>query len=157
MRRQIALLLLLCATLTLSAAEMSYVFKRGDRSYIVTGNMPIKGIGSVTKRWSGDFLWAKINGREYLIRDDATLAEARRAFVQVEANQEQYHALEAKMKPVERRHRILERQHDELTDSLSNEPERYTAAEEREMERRIREIGEKMRPIEAELRLLEQQ
>ena len=157
MRKPIAFLLLLAATLTLSASEMSYVFKRGDRSYIVTGNMAIHNIGPVTKRWSGDFLWAKIDGREYLIRDDAILAEARRAFSEVEVNQEHYHALEAKMRPVERRHSVLEKEHDQLTDSLSDEPERYTAAQEREMERRIREIEQRMRPLEEELRALEEQ
>lgn len=161
MPRSFALLLVItfiAATLALTASEkMSYIFKRGDRSYIVTGNMNINNIGSLTKRWSGDYLWAKINGREYLIRDNATMDEARRAFVHVEAIQDRYHALEAKMRPVERRHEVLERQHDELSDSLSDEPEDYTAAERREMERKIRALEEQMRPLEAELRILEKQ
>ncbi len=158
MRKAIALLLFLAATLALSGADkMSYIFKRGDTTYMVTGNINIRNIGKLTGRFSGNYLWAKIAGREYLIRDQAVLAEAGRAFVQVEANQEKYHALEKKMRPVERRHDALEEQHDDLTDSLSDHPERYTAAEERDMERRIREIEAQMRPLEAELRVLEQQ
>lgn len=157
MRRTIALLFLLIAALSLSAAEMSYMFKRGDRSYIVTGNINVTNIGSLTRRFSGDYLWAKIGGREYLIREDAVLAEARRAFAEVEANQEKYHALEKRMRPVERRYDLLEEQHDELSDNLSDHPERYSAAEERDLERRIREIEAQMRPLAAELEVFEQQ
>lgn len=94
MRKAIPLLLALAFTLAATAAEMSYIFKRGDRSYIVTGNVDVTNIGALTKRFSGDYLWAKIGRREYLIREDSVLAEAGRAFVHVEANQEKYHALE---------------------------------------------------------------
>jgi hypothetical protein len=159
MRRTIALLAsLMAAVLSMSAAEkMSYIFKRGDRSYIMTGNVAIHNIGSLTNRWSGDYLWARISGQEYLIRDDATMTEAREAFVQVEANQKLYHALEAKMRPVEKRHDTLEERHDDLADDLSDNPEDYTEAEERDMERRIRELEQQMRPLEQQLRELERE
>jgi hypothetical protein len=156
MRRTIALLLLLTTAVALSAAEMTYVFRRGD-SYTTGGNLNFDRIGSFGKRWSGDFLWAKIDGKQYLIRDAGTLSDARQAFVHVEANQEKYHALHARMQPIEKKHRALERKHDDLSDSLSDEPERYTAAQERVLERQIREIEQQMRPLEAELRALEEQ
>ncbi len=156
MRRTIALLFLLTATLAVSAAEMTYIFKRGD-SYTTGGDLNVERIGSYGKRWSGDFLWAKIDGKQYLIRDAATMAEARQAFVHVEANQGKYHALHAKMRPIEKKHQALERKHDNLSDSLSDEPERYTATQRRDMERQIREVEEQMRPLEAELEALEEQ
>ena len=159
MRRTIALLTALTAAAwALPAAEkMSYIFKRGDRAYIVTGHVSIHNIGSLTNRWKGDYLWAKISGQEYLIRDQATMNEARDAFVHVEAHQEIYHALEAKLRPIEKRYDALEERHDDLTDELSDNPEDYTEVEEREMERRIRELEQQMRPLEQQLRELERE
>jgi hypothetical protein len=157
MRLTIALLLLLATMFALSAAEMSYIFKRGETTYIAAGNINIANIGSLTGRFKGDYLWAKIDGREYLIRDAATMDEARRAFVEVEANQELYHALTARMEPLEAKYEALEEQEEELSDSLGDEPENYTEAEKRAMERRIAALEEQMRPLEAQLRELERQ
>ena len=158
MRLTIALLLLLATMFAVSASEtVRYIFKRGDTTYIAAGNIDIDEIGPLTGRFKGDYLWAKFGAREYLIRDAATMDEARRAFAEVEANQELYHALTEKMQPLEDKYDALEEQHEDLGDSLSDEPEDYTAAEQREMERRIRALEEQMRPLEKEIRELERQ
>jgi septal ring factor EnvC (AmiA/AmiB activator) len=156
MRRTLAILLLLAAALPLAASDMSYIFKRGDRQYIVTGNLSVHNIGSMTRRWSGDYLWANLDGREYLIRDDATMTEARKAFAQVEANQVEYHAIEAKMRPIEKKHDELERSADKLSDRLGDDDD-LTASERRQMETRLRELEQQMKPLEAQLRELERE
>lgn len=151
-------MLLIAAALPLAAAEpLSYIFRRGDRSYIVTGNASIHNIGRMTSRWSGDYLWAKLGGREYLIRDHAVLDEARKAFAQLDASQAEYHAIEARMRPVETRADELERSIDTLGDRLDDEDDELTAAERRSLEKRLRELELQMKPLEAQLRELERE
>ena len=160
MRKTIALLLLAAAVplgLSLTADEkMSYIFKRGDRAYIVTGNAIIHNIGKMTSRFEGDYLWARLDGDEYLIRDNAVMDEARKAFLQLEANQAEYHVIEAKMRPVENRYDELEEAHDKLSDRLGDDDD-LTASERRTIETRLRELEQKMKPLEAQLRELERE
>ena len=158
MRRLLALLLLLAAALTLSARSgsgLSYMFRRGD-SQIISGNLPIDGLGRLADRYKGDFLWARVDGREYLIRDAATLAAARGAFLEVDAFHARYHGIHEKMKPVERRHRSLERQIDDLGDTLSDDDD-LTRAQRAEMEAKLAKLEAEMKPVQAELQRLETQ
>lgn len=159
MRKPLALLLLLAAALTLSAAEtMRYILKRGESSHAVLGgNINVNNIDKLLNRFDGDYLWAKIDGKEYLIRDRNVMNEAARAFVHVEANQAEYHALERRMRPIERKHDQLEETIDDLGDGLSDHPERYSETEERNIELQIRRLEEQMKPLEAQLRELERE
>jgi hypothetical protein len=157
MRRLLALLLL-AAALTLSARSgsgVSYMFRRGD-SQIISGNLPLNGLGALAKRYQGDFLWTRVDGKEYIIRDAATLDAARGAFVEVDAFHARYHAISEKMRPVEQRHRKLERQIDELGDTLSDDDD-LTSAQRAEMEAKLAKLEAEIKPIEAELRRLEAQ
>jgi len=158
MRRALAILLLLAAALALplAAGDMSYIFKRGDSSYTVTGHVNIRNINAMVNRWPGDYLWAKIDGREYLIRDNATMSEARKAFAQLDANQAEYHAIERKMRPVEKKHDELEESIDDLSDRLGDDDD-LTAAERRRMETRLRDLEQQIKPLEAQLRELERE
>jgi predicted nucleic acid-binding Zn-ribbon protein len=135
---------------------MSYIFKRGDRSYVVAGNFNIHNIEKVVNRWDGAYLWAKLDGREYLIRDNGVMDEARKAFAHLEANQAESDAIEARMRPVEKRVDELERSIDKLSDRIGDD-EDLTASERRALETRVRELEKQMKPLEAQLRELERE
>ena len=157
MRRLLALLLL-AAALTLAArsgSDISYMFRRAD-SQIVSGNLPINSLGKLADRYKGEFLWARVGGKEYLIRDAATLAAARGAFVEVDAFHVRYHGIHEKMKPVEARHSRLERQIDELGDTLSDNDD-LTRGQRAEMEAKLAKLEAEMKPVAAELQRLEAQ
>lgn len=157
--RRLLVLLLLAAVLTLSArqgSDISYVFRRGEQSHFVSGNMPLGGISGITKRYQGDFLWARVGGKEYVIRDAATLDAAKRAFAEVDAFHARYHAIHEKMKPVERKHRQLENQMDELGDALGDDDD-LTRGQRAEMEAKLARLEVAMAPIARELERLEAQ
>lgn len=158
MRRPILLsLLLLLVAVTVAADDFAYVFSRGGRA-LISGHIDLERIRSMEARYSngGEFLWARRNGRQYLIRDRATIAEARGAFVDADALHDDYERLAARMRPLEKKERELERQMDRLSDDISDRDD-LTRAERRQMELRLRELEEQMRPIHRELRVLEEE
>ena len=151
--RKLALALLLTATPVL-AADPPYVFKRGEISYMRTNsNTDIRSVVAVAKRWPGDFIWTRRDGREYLIRDAAVLAEARRAYARLDAMNVEIHAFEKRMRPVERRHDFLEDKTEAIEEQL--EEKNPSRSERRELEARMRELEREMRVLEKDLRVLE--
>lgn len=155
MRRSILTSLLLVFALTATADDFAYVFSSGGRA-LITGNMDLDRTLSMKDRYSreGEFLWARRNGRAYLIRDKATIAEARAAFRDADALHAEYERLAARMRPVEEKERKLERQIDRLGDDLSDRDD-LSRSERRQMEERLRELEVQMKPVARELRTLE--
>ena len=75
--RLIALALLGCAALVITAKpRIEYIYKRsGSMHTRISGSFD--RIGEVARRYHGEFVWLRMDGRNYLIRDAATLAEVR--------------------------------------------------------------------------------
>jgi len=154
--RTLCLALVLTATAALAADDPPYVFKRGDSS-IIRG-IPIRSIGKVVRRWSGDYIWTRRDGREYLIRDAVTLNEARQAFAELDAMAREVDAFHSnRLRPAERRQDDLEDRIESIEERLEDEDRDLSDSERRELEARKRELREKMRAAERELRPLEEE
>lgn len=97
---------------------------------------------------TGPYFWVRLDGREFVIRDAAVLAEIAKAFAPLDALDRDQRALERKMEPFEERAERLEEQTDRLSDS-----EEELSAED---ERRLRDLEERLRQAERELRPFEQ-
>ena len=103
---------------------------------------------------TGPYLWVRLDGREFVIRDSAVLAEVAKAFAPLDALEREERALERKTEPFEERAERLERQLDRLSDSeeeLSAEDERRL----RDLEEQLREAERALRPFEQDVRELE--
>ncbi len=96
---------------------------------------------------TGPYLWVRLDGREFVIRDSAVLAELAKAFAPLDALDREQRALERKMEPFEARAERLEEQVDEIGDS-----EEELSAED---ERRLRDLEQRLREAERELRTFE--
>lgn len=144
MRRATLAFVLLLAT-TAAADDFAYVFhsSSGGRA-LISGNLNLDNVLATRNRYSGEFLWVKRNGREYLIRDAATLTEARAAFAY--SLDGEYRALSAKMEPFEKRERELDKQIDRLSDeeSAPNGPQL------RRLEAELERVEQQLRRFEAE-------
>ncbi len=136
MRTKILVLSLVVSFLGAAAAcaadDFPYVFKRGSGS-IIRINGSIESYTRYTKRWSGDYIWAKVDGRQYLIRDQDVLDEAERVFADMRA-------LEPQMRAAEERLRPLEEKADELSDDESDDHEAELEALEPQLEAASREV-----------------
>lgn len=103
---------------------------------------------------TGPYLWVRLDGREFVIRDSAVLAELAKAFAPLDVLDREQRALERKMDPFEARAERLEEQVDELGDSeeeLSAEDERRM----RDLEQQLREAEHDLRSFETDERELE--
>ena len=118
--------------------RFAYIFKRGNDS-IMRINGSIEEFQRIAKRWPGEYIWVRRNGREYLIRDAAVLAAARNAFAQMEALEPAMREAEKRLRPIEKKFEAIEERLDELEDGESPD-------------RQIREAERQLRAAEAELR-----
>lgn len=152
MRRTFFLSLLALAALTAGAKQrFSYVYAVGDGNTTISSGW-VNDIVRVNQRYSGEYVWARLDGREYLIRDAALLAEVRTASAARRELEPEERALRAKMKPLERKQNKLEREYDELADR-DEDDEALTATERdrmRDLERQIREVERELRVYERE-------
>ena len=153
-------LLALVATLTLSggaADRFTYIYSRHDMA-IVNGAANFDTLGRMKSRWGSPFLWFESDGKAYVIRDAATLADVDRLFATLDATKPQYESLRHRSRPYEKQERDLERKIDALEDQLDDYEDREDDAAHatvRDIERRIRELEVDMRAIESKLRVLE--
>ena len=152
--RTLCLALLLTATAALAGDGPPYVFKRGDSSHI--RGIAIRSIGKIVRRWSGDYIWTRRDGREYLIRDAVTLNEARQAFAELDAMARRVDAFHrGRLHPVEKRQETLEDKIESIEARLEDEGRNLSDSERRALEARKRELREQQRAVERELRPLE--
>ena len=162
--RTLALALLLATASAALAAEPPYVYKRGPSSHMRTNSgMDIRSVVAVAKRYPGDFIWTRRDGREYLIRDAAVLAEAAQAFAALDAMSVRTGAHNRRMRPVERRYDALERRIDLIEEELEDHEEardsvrRERASQVRELRRELHAVEKELRVLEAEERRLEKE
>ncbi len=141
----------------------SYILSRGDHWSISSGSL--EALRATRRRFSGDFLWAMRGGREVLIRDPNTLAEATAAFSPMRELEPEQRALEGKQRDLESRQSDLDseqedvdRELDRLSDDESDEVAAPGSEEtRRDLERRLRDLESRARALEGEDRELEAQ
>ena len=153
--RLIALALLGCAALVITAKpRIEYIYKRsGSMHTRISGSFD--RIGEVARRYHGEFVWLRMDGRNYLIRDAATLAEVRSTFRPVEELEPSLREVERRLKPFEQEMEQVEERVDELGDSLDDD--RLTDATRDDVEDKIRDAETKMRAIEDKARVIERE
>lgn len=153
--RLIALALLGCAALVITAKpRIEYIYKRsGSMHTRISGSFD--RIGEVARRYHGEFVWLRMDGRNYLIRDAATLAEVRSTFRPVEELEPSLREVERRLKPFEQEMEQVEERIDELGDSLDDD--RLTDATRDDVEDKIRDAETKMRAIEDKARVIERE
>jgi hypothetical protein len=166
--RMLALALLLSASVagvvTAAGRNMSYIYRRGDVGFTRISGAGISHIGAVSKKYGGEFVWVRVDGRNYLIRDAATLAEVRNAFREVEAMDPTIRDVERRLKPFEQRMEDIEERLDAISDIDDDEDENLSDSQRDELERKMRdaerdmrEVEQQMKPIERELERLERE
>ena len=160
---KLALLLLLATSVaSASSTGMAYLYKHGGHSAISTNGLPIESVVHMAERWDGDFIWARVDGQAYVIRDRGVLAEAARAYAVVDAGSPAEREAERRLRPLEKRVDELDEQIDQLSDSLDDESMSKAERDRietkmRELEREQREAEEAMRPVEREQERLERE
>lgn len=129
---------LLVLTLVFAAAALAgdhnfpYVFKRGGGS-ITRVNGSLEQFTRIKRRFTGDYIWARVQGGEFLIRDQAVLAEGERLFAPVRE-------LEPAARAAEERLRPLEEKADRLSDDESDDHEDELKALEPALEAAAKEV-----------------
>jgi len=103
---------------------------------------------------SGRYLWFRLDGREFEIRDPAVLGEVAKVFAPLDVLDREQRILDQKMAPIEARSERLEDQIDTLSDS----EERLSPQDQgrlRELEQRLGDVERELRVFEDEARQLE--
>ena len=144
--RTLFLLLVALATSMMGAEQFSYIYKRGDHTHI-RSSANIEKMVALSKRWSGEYIWLKRNGKEYLIRDAAVLAEVRNAFAELHAYEPKLRAAEERLRPVERKMDRIEERMDDLSDRLGDDDD-LDSATRGELERQLREAERELEEVE---------
>jgi DNA repair exonuclease SbcCD ATPase subunit len=155
MRRIVFVSLLLLALTASGAGSFSYLYSR-DGNSIISGNIDVDRLLQINKRFPAPFLWARIDGKQYLIRDKTTLARVTAAFRDVDALHVEHERIERRMRPVEQREEELEDEMDGLSDALSDRDD-LSRAERARMERRLDELTALIEPVQRQLRDLERE
>lgn len=148
MRRFLLLLLLLVVLAATMPAEerFSYIYKQGGHTHI-RSNAGVESMVARSKRWPGEYVWVKRAGRQYLIRDAATLAEVRKAFAGMHAYEPTVRAAHERLRPAERQRDKVERQIDRISDRLGDD-EDLDRATRQDLERQLRQLEREFRQIE---------
>ena len=164
----LALILFAIASGVLLAGDKSmiYVYKSGDGLHTRMNTTVVTGwtdrIGDIARRFGKEFVWVRMNRRDYVIRDAATLAEVRNAFRDVEAMRPSLRAVEKRLKPFEDQSEAIEKRTDALSDqlddeSLSESMREAIEAKLRDAEDDLRVVERQMEGIEREMEQLEKE
>jgi hypothetical protein len=157
------LLLLLALTFPASASGyFSYIYKNGDVTHM-RSSTDIETMVALSKRWSGEYVWLKRDGRSYLIRDAGVLAEVRSAFAEMHAYEPTLRAAHERLHPLERKMERIERQMDRLGDRLSDDDDldrdtrRSLEEQLRKAEAEFQELEHDFKPAERESERMERE
>ena len=135
----------------LLAIAFSYVLVRGSEHMLTGPDVSLNVALARRDAYGSDFMWFKKDGREYLIRDGATLDRIEGLFAPARAYKPEAKRVRRELRPLERRESELDRQIDALTDRDERPPR--TAAE----EDRLRDLRRELAGVERELHALERQ
>ncbi|HKO58326.1 MAG TPA: hypothetical protein VJ276_20850 [Thermoanaerobaculia bacterium] len=152
--RKLALLAVLALALPLFAAEprLSYVWVHHDRNTISTSNMDLDRALEIRDRLGAEFIWFRLRGAEYVVRDAATLAALDRLWEPMRMSDPEYDRMQKRLRPLEKKEADLDRMHDALED----QEEHADQARLRELEDRLREVQRELRELEKEERRLDE-
>lgn len=143
--------------------RFTYIYKRGDNSHMrISGAFDRIGDISKTKKYGNEFVWLRMDGSSYVIRDAVTLAEVRNTFRDVEAMEPSLREVERRLEPFEREFERVEERVDELGDSLDDDHLSDAARDAiedklRDAESAMRAVEARMRPVEREMERLEKE
>ena len=110
---------------------------------------------ALRSRFSGDFLWFRRGGEEYLISDRAMVEEAARFFDPLRALRPQQRALADRERKLDREEEALDREHDAATDSDEYRDARFDG-DLRAVETRLRAVQEQQRDLDRDERILDE-
>lgn len=148
--RKLVLLLLVLAVPSSAADSFAYIYNRGGGvTHIRSNGNDIETMVELSKRWTGEYVWLKRAGRQYLIRDALVLAEVRAAFAEL-------HAFEPKVRAAEERLRPLEERMDYLSDTLGDDDEERLANRD-DLKRQLRKLRPRYEAAERETERLERE
>ncbi|HSS44166.1 MAG TPA: hypothetical protein VLO07_02405 [Thermoanaerobaculia bacterium] len=145
------------AILVSDRAGDAYVLSRGG--HWSSTNESLEALRGVQRRFSGEFLWVRRAGKQYLIRDRRTLDEAQTLFAPLRRLDPERAALRPRQARLERQQAAMDREQEKLErelDGLADDPEaRDQGPARRRLERRQRELETRMHALEQEERELE--
>ena len=142
----------------------SYVFMHGNQW--MSTNIDLSEMRQLRRVGSGDLLWFRRGGKEYVIQDKVLLQEAKGLFAPLRALDPEREEIHQRERALDRQEEELDREEeaiDEIRDRLSDvdddegETPRLVSDEElRDLERRSRELEDRKRPLREEQRKIEE-
>src|ERR1044072_9101032 len=144
-KRRMLLAVVAVALMGSSAARDAYVLSTGDNNTFRAASS-LDEFQVVQKQLSGRYLWVRRDGRQYVLRDEATIGRVNRLFAPIDLLRPQLHA-------VGREEAKLDRETDRLSDKDRTSPaERERLAELRgqlrAIERREKELDDRQEELE---------
>lgn len=155
MRRILLASLLVGSALTAAARDRFNYMINIDGNTVISGTS-VRMIESLVDKYPSPFVWVRRNGEEYLIRDTATLAEAKAAFRHSDALHREHTRLSAKMRPLEDREEELDEEIDSITDRDEDDHVRIDEARLETLRREMKSLRQELRQLEREEERLDQ-
>lgn len=150
---------MLCTAITTSAkSRFAYSYHRGTMGDVSVMHGDLQPFLRYQKALGpGRYLWAGLDGREYLIRDANVLDDLDELMKPYDELHREMKALRDEMKPVESRFERLERELDHLSDRHGDYNDLSSAekARMRELRVELRAARNEVRPFEERERALE--
>jgi hypothetical protein len=113
------------ATVSAGSSADAYVLSDGDCSW--STNASVEELLAVRATLKGGFLWARRGGKQYVVRETHTLAQARALFADLDANDPAREELAGKQARLQEERDELENQQEEIEqdlDALDDENDR---------------------------------
>jgi len=146
------------------AGDVSTRPRRGGDAYAfvidentLNGSVSVRDLDSIMRRFPGQYLWLRRNGREYVVLDRKRFDEGRRLF---DASDPKRRSLEAAHRNVARREKELDREIDGLEESDAGDVGELDAASRQgrdELDARRRALEEESRALEAKEQALDRE
>lgn len=149
MRNTILALLFAVAAFAKEPSIGPYIYSVGGEPRMIHSSGNWERIQTMLDRWSGSYFWVRHEGREYLIRDAATLATIATVFAPMHAAGAELEKLHRRMRPVEQQERDIERRMDDIEDA----DDEVSAAD----RQRLSELRDELRGIQKQIRVLEEE
>lgn len=165
MRKTLLVLLVVliaAAATVLSAREkMSYIYKRGDTTYMRSDG-DLSNLKAIQKRYGSEFVWVRDGGDTYVLTDPAVLASIRGIFSELDRLNAPMREIEERMKPHEREMEKIESRLDAVTEQLDDEDLSDSQRDSLEskmhgIEAEMRQVEKRMNEVERELDRMERE
>lgn len=148
--RKLALLAVLALPL-FAGTPFSYVWVHNDRQTMSTHHMNLDRALELRDRLGKNFVWFRLRGAEYVVRDAATMDALDRLWEPFRATDPEYDRLMARLRPLEKKENALDREHD----ALEEQEEHADSARLNDLERQLKDVQRQLRVLEDEERRLD--